>query len=1815
MKPKKIVGPIFRKSCDGICDLSSIKLRHITERCSETTDCCIQQECVKALADYLKSQHENEEKNNAMKLLTHMYLSCTAKHPIKKTITRILLPYDCNDMLSQEFSNSIKFTLQTHTKTQNVTPEDIDHFINSLYTSFDLKAAVTAILENVHELFNCSLNFLNELVQCLWERSKKALSSQLLHTYLYNTTKFLLCISQNYDTRNIILNDKISLIKHLYAVIVHVDVAYEVKCNSGHIMVILLSTLPESFFNDCCFKEYPYLDLLQESRCSSFFDELGIEDVGDAMMKELLVVCLYIGISIVVPPDVLYKSRIGDEIILCFMLETLIDSATCNGLKANISRMMGISKAIASLSSHLCHLDVKGLSCIYRKCLNYINIYIDDVPDIVKNNTQTMFKSLIKITLKAEDEGCLDYFEMLFKWVNNLRGCSNFYTIIQLLCSEFGCNIVLQQYNNLPMQMLHDIQSGKAVNVVTSYERLMKIHRKEVQPTKEWLQVWVDAIVVHLTNSDEPQQLFQALFVAAFKIDSDAVKALIQKEYLKADSEIMALLGCIHDSRKNGTNLNLARYCVNSNNCWRSYLDNQTLTILKTHLNNEIRILVLAIIVDSHSSTEVFTEWELNFMIDYCYYNISTSNASFRQKLLSYVRKAMIRIKDVTNTLENRILSVKLVNSQDLKEKLLQKLNVDVTPVLTAYTKFWNSLFNNVLLPGIHLDSNYSRKVTCLEILNFSSTVIPKPNFEKLWKNCDIENLKHILEYDTYEQNKATASNLLAELSSSFFNFSEKSGISGYLDRCLSMALNIKPSLTISAAYMINLCLKVSGICNAILQKIEIRDVAILNSLKNCNDQLVLCDATYLMVILLEIELSNCLSSAQQNINEAVTTKPTHGLIFCIRYILNNCNLRNKHNLSHWKILIKRIILLCLEISEVANTIVCNDSPEGYVLDDAHVDIDGSAKSQMVTVYGWRATKEISLLFGEVARLYSNNDSEALVNEEQLRCLGQYFFDLLINTKHRGAFEQAAVGFSSLCSTLWRLEGTTVNSLPIQWLDDIKSILYGTSSGGVKSCETRRSAGIPFMVQAILSTEPTTANAKHFIIFMKSLLDVSSNIVLPSEQRILGLNILRALFRHNHFGETVMPYCASGLKIAIRGFSSSTWGVRNSSTLLFSALIIRIFGVQRLRDMELISIKNKMQGQIFFVRFPELYTFLIEEFKVASQERYHPSLYPILIILSRLYSNKETLDRAQLDAFLPYMELCLNNTSFEIRNLAAQANATLIESNKLSQNVEDTIKSLGDIRISNNYCHGLLHKLHYVLCSPHNTILDFNIPNFLRETSWILLLCGQEVHWLIGMYYLENMLRLIIRYDPNFVNTKVYGYLIQILIWQEQQAWRENVTRKYNEAVFNIKLATILHIRNYSKSCTSTIAYERIINADLSKYSSLQHVSLTYLNYIKFTEPAYKNYGLFSEDDSEYADVYNLFLKPLSEHTKSFLYTILLNALWKSIEDNTNNINCELEMLLLHELTNSQKDTVYQLLLQNPNRYIMKSPDEEFCCLILAYLSNNIGETNDFVIKILKFDNLVHVLRKWSSPATETSLRLVLSKFLVHNRKLFYYKNNTMQGSDLYHMWEIVFNLLEDDDEDVRNSICELGQQNLQVEDSRFSLLFQMRVDIPEYTRDLLLNQMVEVLPKEDSIKMLLSLCLRSRIIINDNLSEVFEEGALNTHIEYWPVAKSTSKILYSLLRENNTSVVNYLCDNESIARTLCDTISHNDLPLVSSITKTIVCAVLQNIIQKEKQFSKYNVYDILSNILDDECSLNLDKSELLRIKMLFNQMFKIHLD
>ena len=92
----------------------------------------------------------------------------------------------------------------------------------------------------------------------------------------------------------------------------------------------------------------------------------------------------------------------------------------------------------------------------------------------------------------------------------------------------------------------------------------------------------------------------------------------------------------------------------------------------------------------------------------------------------------------------------------------------------------------------------------------------------------------------------------------------------------------------------------------------------------------------------------------------------------------------------------------------------------------------------------------------------------------------------------------------------------------------------------------------------------------------------------------------------------------AGVQTALQGLSSSHWEVRNSASLCFSALSVRILGF---KNQQMTSSVSSTQ---LFLQYPSLHATLVEHLQETVRQlqcdtkSLHPVLLPILALLARL---------------------------------------------------------------------------------------------------------------------------------------------------------------------------------------------------------------------------------------------------------------------------------------------------------------------------------------------------------------------------------------------------------------------------------------------------------------------------------------------------------------------------------------------------------------------------------------------------------------------
>lgn len=130
-----------------------------------------------------------------------------------------------------------------------------------------------------------------------------------------------------------------------------------------------------------------------------------------------------------------------------------------------------------------------------------------------------------------------------------------------------------------------------------------------------------------------------------------------------------------------------------------------------------------------------------------------------------------------------------------------------------------------------------------------------------------------------------------------------------------------------------------------------------------------------------------------------------------------------------WTSLVEMVLDLCPKIWEILGPILSNASPEGFLPDEVMRKIQGKpgdftdndgTLSRKVLLFGWRSTKEMSLLVGELAEKLQHSEYQQIFVEKNIDIAKTFYYNLLLVNKHRGAFEQAYLGFSKFCKRLWR---------------------------------------------------------------------------------------------------------------------------------------------------------------------------------------------------------------------------------------------------------------------------------------------------------------------------------------------------------------------------------------------------------------------------------------------------------------------------------------------------------------------------------------------------------------------------------------------------------------------------------------------------------------------------------------------------------------------------------------------------------------------------------------------------------------------------
>ncbi|KAK0133872.1 Thyroid adenoma-associated [Merluccius polli] len=811
------------------------------------------------------------------------------------------------------------------------------------------------------------------------------------------------------------------------------------------------------------------------------------------------------------------------------------------------------------------------------------------------------------------------------------------------------------------------------------------------------------------------------------------------------------------------------------------------------HKHDQVRMDALGLLCETHRRTEVLTPQEIELLRHFLPPNVNCQSPGVRQLTVSLIKKLLCRVKDSSQLLQKRLT----------QEKNQEQIDRDVH-TLATYKEFLHWMCETlleVLVPGASFPSCLT-SLHLLVLLGQLFSFDTEPHAFALGSKVTLARAQNVLYCvaSNFLEVKQLASVLLRQLPSSTVALQDPERLGHVLNAALELSTSTKPYDSVTAAHLLNLLVHQPTLPSALLACAQEQGLPFqlpLQPESQASEALTLEYNSLAVVQLLLQRLQQEVVSAESSLLQAAASRPLYGRAHCITAVLQHLHPGSLTLTGQWRSVVSELIAVCYRMSDVVSPVVQSSSPEGLIpmdtdsdaaaglhrilqeiqprdtndfftsareldpqtgddndLQDQTKETKGVCDSgegyrvtaQMVLVCCWRSMKEVAMMLGELCQslpLQNNNAADdahtGLVTEEQVEGVGLYFRQQLLQSRHRGAFELAYVGFVRLTDMLCRSGSQALQQLPSRWLREVLQEVK-SSDPSSKLCATRRSAGIPFYIQALLSSEPKASSCSLLKMTMREL----TSLATPSADQdaknstvsqVHALNILRALYRDTRLGENIIPFVSEGMQAAVLGFTSPVWAVRNSSTLLFSTLITRIFGVKKGKDEH--SKKNRMTGREFFTRFPALYPFLLSQLQEAAatvdsdsgEVKLHPSLFLLLLVLGRLYPSPMDGSSSPLGLapFMPFIIRCGRSAVYRTREMAARALVPFVLVTRIPATVETLLQDLPpgpQPKTQQNHIHGtllqVLFLLHSYQAESHRPLqTGSGIGNALRQRMWL----------------------------------------------------------------------------------------------------------------------------------------------------------------------------------------------------------------------------------------------------------------------------------------------------------------------------------------------------------------------------------------------------------------------------------------------------------------------------------------------------------------
>ncbi|XP_032227510.2 thyroid adenoma-associated protein homolog isoform X2 [Nematostella vectensis] len=369
-----------------------------------------------------------------------------------------------------------------------------------------------------------------------------------------------------------------------------------------------------------------------------------------------------------------------------------------------------------------------------------------------------------------------------------------------------------------------------------------------------------------------------------------------------------------------------------------------------------------------------------------------------------------------------------------------------------------------------------------------------------------------------------------------------------------------------------------------------------------------------------------------------------------------------------------------------------------------------------------------------------SSHSLALISPDDMTLIADTLMKICTQCRHWGILLSCKASLLQVCRLLTNSTMPSIQTLPRTWLDHVIAAIATDKAG---SSVTRRSAGLPVLTATVLACESPASRLPLVQRCIETLIDLAYS-PLPDVidettdlPQVHAINILRALYQDTSLSAEVLMFAARGVILAITGFLSPSWAVRNAATQLFGSLVLRIFGHKQGQQDD--SQFNSISARDFFTRFPSLRQFFLRQLRATASPsssgsldithachatRLGPELFPILSMLSKLRSARTVEEESLLVEFIPLLKPMSSSPVYAVRSLAAQALVPFVPINGVVEMIAELLNSLPvpPQAISQNAIHGTLLQVRKLAsASRESSVLRgaYCVVHALRKHEWL----------------------------------------------------------------------------------------------------------------------------------------------------------------------------------------------------------------------------------------------------------------------------------------------------------------------------------------------------------------------------------------------------------------------------------------------------------------------------------------------------------------